>query len=289
MSDRERTMPFSGVRAWVALAAGVVVLIGIFVFASGFLGSRRAVEQFSLVENGAVRWYQLSGTTLTALPMPSLPNNATHALSDVAATLRSGDTPVLAPSVATDGTTLAVVRHDGTLIPLLDDGTTKTDLAVNADGFAAYTVHATDGGMTLAAFSIYGPQKEALALGDGFSPAVSENGAVLALSSDGLVRIDPIGNMHETLLSRFGLAYGNAALAPDASAAVMPNDITHALDVFSIGSKAITTSYLGSIKTSSDAIAFVTPTIFIVHSSAGFTEYAIQDGKIITRGILAFK
>ncbi|MDE2079090.1 MAG: hypothetical protein KGI73_01745 [Patescibacteria group bacterium] len=277
MADTARIRQFLISHARPLIAGGVVLIAGYALLT--FVGGMRAAtpEVFSIVEQGTVHWYQLSGTTLTAIsgPLPAYTNPTMPRIVDRTSQLRSGDTPVLALVDGVEGQTFGVVRSDGTFIQLIADGTAKTALAANASGAVAYDVFAQSG-QSIVFFDIFHPEQGSASLGSGFSPAVTRSGAVLAFSDKGLIRVDPITAFRETLLSRPGLTYGTAAISPDAAYTVMPNLITGNIDAFSLDSdQGLSTSYIGSVNDMPDAVSFVTPTEFVTHDTSGFALYII--------------
>lgn len=291
MPDQKRAWPFFSVETRIGAVVAALValaLIAALVFLPR-IGAHKPLR-FRMVIGGIEHWYQLSGTAISLAPGPAGFDGNTKRIYDAAPKLQSGDTPVL--TLAANGTSdvFGVVRSDGTFIPFVDDGGKKADLAANADGLAAYTIL---GGANpeLVSVNVFSNTKNTTPLGEGFSPAVTESGAVLALSSRGIIRIDPtLAQSSEVLLQREGLTYGDAALAPDASAAALPNAVTKQVDVFSLDNKnGLSTSYLGSVPGTPDAIAFVTPTEFVMHSASGLSLYTLGKPSVMKTASLTLQ
>ena len=275
----------------VIAALGVVILIVVGLYA--FMPQSRSTAhapRVAFIEHGAVHWYALSGSTLVPAAGPADFDGNPHRITDAAQKLVSNDTPVLAEDASSTATTLAVFRGDGTYVPLFSDGTHKSQLSVSAQGDAAYAVVSDTGSTTVAWFPLYGGVSAAVPLGNGFSPAVTTSGAVLALSSAGIVNIAAPDTHRNIILSRPGLTYGDAAISPDAMYAALPNPVTGQVDVFSVDSaKGVSTSYIASVNAHPTAIAFLSPVEFMTLEGTSATEYAIGSTTVTALGTFTIK
>ena len=127
-------------------------------------------------------------------------------------------------------------------------------------------------------------------LGTAFDPEPSGAGVLIAIADEGIVRINPETGGRSILFTRGGLPEGTSAIAPDASAAILLNDVTKSVDVFSVDTEhADGTSYIDSIPGTPLAVGFVTPTEFVIHSADGYTLYSIDGTAITNRGPLSLR
>lgn len=269
----------------------VLIIIGgsiFFTLYNAIPSQKQEPPRFSIFEGGELSFYVIDSGGVVAL---NPEGNSTVRYRGMK--LVSGDTPVIADSQGAAAAKLAVIRTDGTLIDLIDDGVPKYGLAARADGTAVYTAYTssvTENGMPmgdwrLTAVSVYDtPPLATRELGSGFSPAFADDGGLIAVAPEGLVRIDPSDGNRETLVERAGMTYGIAALSPDATLAVLPNSATHVLDIFSLAPEnPRLVSYLSSITAEAEAVSFLTPATFIVKTLAGFTVYTVEGG-VVTAG-----
>ncbi len=171
---------------------------------------------------------------------------------------------------------------------LARDTDTRFSLASRADGVSIFAqISGTSSPPELFAVPA-DPSKKPVDLGKGFAAAFAPKlGVVVAVTPSGVMRINPGNAGHDTLISRPGLSEGTSAISPDARMAVLANSVTGSLDAFSLDDNASATSYVGSIRLTPDAIAFVTPTEFVAHSAAGYELYTIEKGAITKMATLA--
>lgn len=128
-----------------------------------------------------------------------------------------------------------------------------------------------------------------------FSAVYAENGDVVALSPVGLVAFGASGT-RTTLIERAGPDYGSSAVAADASAAVLFNTVTNALDVYLLDrTRPAVLSFVGSIPVEGDlfGVAFADPSRLLVRTSENaFTIYDVAtlkaNGNIMLKGETAF-
>ncbi len=275
--------------AIAALVVVILIAVGLCVFMPQSQSTAHA-QRVAFIQEGSVHWYEISGSSLVPAAGPAGFDGNPHHIADATQKLVSNDTPVLSSDASSIATTLAVFRGDGTYVPLLADATQKTQLSVSAQGNAAYTVVSGTSSTTVAWFPINGGASAAVPLGDGFSPAVTTSGAVLALSAAGIVHIEAPGALRSTILSRPGLTYGNAAISPGAGYAALPNSVTGQVDVFALDSaQGASTNYIASVDAHPTAIAFLSPTTFLVLEGSSATEYAIGSTTVSTVGTFTIK
>jgi hypothetical protein len=259
----------------LALVLGVVVVVGLVYY---FLPQSSAPSEtrFLLFEGGALSTYTLDRAGKVS--QTNVP------ISYSGMKLKSGDTPVIVGSASADAGTLAVVRSDGTLITLIDDGVQKYELASRADGRVAFSEYVAGEWKLFSASVFDAAPVTAVDLGSGFSSAFSGDGGLVVVAPEGLVRVNPLKAGRITLISRPGVSYGIAAVSPDATLAILPNDVTHALDVFSLApDDASAVSYVASVPSNAEAVTFLDATTFIVKTATAFTVYAVEGGAIVTK------
>lgn len=272
----------------IALAALAVVGVIVFFIATKGLtphATAPSVERFTLFEEGRSASYTLDAEGKVARGVGPIAFPGTPFVTKfVGVTLASGDTPVIIDSPAGSATGLAVVRSDGALIPLLDDSVSKYGLSARTDGRVVFAEYGLAGVQLLSA-SVYDPAPvRAVKLGPGFSPAFSGDGAIVAVAPEGLVRVNALKLGRTTIIDRPGMSYAVAAVSPDAAFAVLPNEITRALDIFSISPiNSNRVSYVASVPVEAQAVAFVGVNSFIVKTAKTFTVYTIENGSVVTQ------
>jgi hypothetical protein len=252
-----------------------------------------------MIEKGVIRWYTFSGSTISRAQGPAGFGARTVRFS--ASPLKSGDTPVIADSVSqAPAATLGVVRGDGTLVPLYTDDALKYVLAGRPDGRVAFSEYAplkalkgvpAESDWQLMAASVYDAMPvKPVALGLGFSAAFAADGALIAIAPEGLVRIDSVSGGRNTLVVRPGMSYGVAAVSPDGTLAVLPNPVTHELDIFRLTAEnSGIVSYSSSIPVDAQAVTFLDPHTFVAKVGATFTIYAVEGGSVVTKSTAIYK
>ena len=290
-------------RTFAAIVAAIIllVLVGVgYLFYKGYihLGSLSGSSQtrFALLESTGVEWFSLSGSTVTSAPGPVGFDFTQPKILDATQQLKSKDVPVIAEisKAPSSENQLGLIR-DGQFLSLLtltkNDTHQKTGLIARNDGTLVFAESSSTASQnwTLYSLAIYSSPQAFLPLGPGFDPEFSStSGAVLAIAPEGLVRVNPVENGRYTLIPRSGMTIDNAAISPNATLAVLPNSISKTLDLFSIDSVYATqVSYIGSVHdASSTAVAFISPTAFVVQDPGNhFTKYELQNKKIVSSAL----
>lgn len=283
--------PVSSVRSRgplvVALAFGALATVFVLYLVLSGPSRTHGPILFSLFEDGELTSYSIDQEGKVAR------FNRRVAFADssfftrfVGMKLKSGDTPVIVDSPSVDAGMLAVVRSDGTLIPLIDDGVQKYEFVSRADGHVAFSEYLADkGGWRIFSVSVYGTSPlSPVDFGPGFSSGFSGDGGLITIAPEGLVRFNPERPGRIALIDRSSMEYGVAAVSRDAKLAVLPNEVTHALDVFSLApDDAAKVSYIASVPAEAQAVAFLTPNTFVVKTIQSFAVYAVENGAVVSK------
>lgn len=287
------------IRAIAFAVAALIVIAGAMYF---FVGYRVAISpetRFSLFEGGSLSWYVLKpGGSLVDAPGPGAFADSPFTVTATGMTLASGDTPVIAAAADGSPGILGIVRRDGTLVPLLADGVPKYTLAVRHDGELAYVAYSdaiAKNGVAVGDWQIMRASAydvspaPTTSLGKGFSIAFANDGGLIAIAPEGLVRIDSATGNRETLIDRPGVTFGVAALAPGATAVAIPNAVTHALDIFSLDpANPRSISYLSSVTGDADAASFIDDHTIIIKAGNSFSLYSIEGGALVGKPAPAY-
>lgn len=143
------------------------------------------------VENGVPTWYALSfGTAKKVDGAPGFKKAPVTVLEAVAYG-EEGAHAVLARVPGVEGIALGILHPNNTFENVLSDGTNKADLAVRPDGIALFGAM-VDGDSRLMLLELTNPEDAPSDLGRGRSPRVFTDGFFVAISSRGIVRIDPV-------------------------------------------------------------------------------------------------
>lgn len=230
----------------------------------------------SFVDTGLTERFVFSNFALLAEPTVRMGDAVI--LESVASPV-SGEKVVIAALPNEPGTVLGIIHANGNLEPVVVDGTEKVDLHVLSDGTAVYgvlydivvwpdTLAALDdnddgvveegyaegpvaavaeavpqapsyGSGMLYAFNI-ATRGEARSLGEGRSPRVTADGALVAITPVGLVRINP-ENGARTILAgyRNGDSVG-ATISANGSIALLHSEGNAVADVFTISGAGAT-------------------------------------------------
>lgn len=280
----------------VALLLGAVaVALVLYLSATRLPGAGDGAEPFPLYEGGSLAFFTIERGAIVQTQAPVAFPKATFKTRFVASTLPSGDTPVLVDSDGIYAAALGVVRSDGTFITLVNDKAPKLGVTAHGDMivYAVYREAMSSNGtamgewrlMRASAYDAVAPQT----LGAGFGPVFASNGAIIALAPEGLVYLDPVSGTRDVLIDRHGVSYGIGAVSTDATVAVLPNGVTHALDVFRLSSSnPRLVAYVSSIPGDADAVTFTGPEVFSVKMGNALTVYAVENDAIVTKGSYTF-
>lgn len=215
----------------------------------------------SVVERGLVVPYMMKGNALVAQP-PNVRPDGSIVFEEKDSPLVDGEKVALVSNPGVTGVALGIVHTDRTFTPLLTGVTNKADLLVTKEGIAVVSTHAfidvepsgeapqkegeplnapDEQGSATGPVSLPGvrydltkPEYELVAvniktgtitsLGDGRSPRLTQDGTVLALSHEGVVRINPASGKRAFVLER-------------ADADSMRGNISASANIIAVGSK----------------------------------------------------
>ncbi len=290
----------------ILIGVGIVLILVIVISVAGYFYFKSVTTKpneirFAMVERTGKQWYALSGHKVIKVESPFGMDSVNPIVRDVALPLKSSDVPVLVR--VSNGSQLAVVRGSKKVfVPFLPNDTSyKVDITDRPDGmvaFSEYSIATSTGGVegkwTLASYSLYpqgglAPETKALLIGNGFSPRFVADGSLVAINSEGLVRVDPTSIGHSVLINRPNVQYGTAAISQDATRVLLPNSVAKTIDFFSIDAKhANSISYIGSIQgekvVGAVPVAFLSDTSFVAEQAPGvFTVYDVGKTGIISK------
>jgi hypothetical protein len=198
-------------------------------------------------DGGVPLWYKVSMSSLVPAANPAAPTGAPFTLLEEAPYANAaGDVAVLARVPNQEGTVLGILHKNGTLEPILTDGTYKTDLAVRSDGTALFASSTSTPAVVLAlkatipqADAIFADSHEDTAslmlvniiskdhavkyLGQGRSPRIEPDGSFLALTPRGLMVFNPGTNAPKLIIAHANADTVGAAISPDGSVVAIPN------------------------------------------------------------------
>lgn len=229
---------------------------------------------------------------------------------------------VLADVSGTEGTVLGMIDGDNNFIPLLSDGTKKTDLAVLPGNTAVFTVVSlpvvflnpeslpvfsveetveevsdeetstnevspSQGSGIIFAFDIQNGE-EAYSLGKGKSPRFI-GGRLVALSPEGIVSINPVTKKHTVLLPYFGADSLGSNISPDGTVAVLKAFSNTYIDMYDLTIPI--PAYLGTAKLTAPVYgtAFINNEYMLLRTKEHKTElYTIPTYEIPVSQRIAF-
>lgn len=282
---------------WIYAAVLVVVVAvaaGWWYFSDRLETSAPAEARFSLFEGGEVMWYTLKPDGSVARADGPVGYGPGRSLRHLTEALPSGDRVAILDSAQGDfGSDLAIMRTDGTLIPLVNDAASKYAPSIGS-GRVVYSSYAdlkmkngtVVGDWQLVSVALYDSSAQPLALGPGFSSAFAADGGLVAVAPEGLVRVNPTKGGRFMIIDRPGIPYGVAAVAPDAMYAVLPNSVTHALDIFSISiDDSGSASYVASVPGEASAVTFLDGDTFVMKTTTAFSVHTVERGSVVTNSI----
>lgn len=281
---------------WLALVFLIVILgVAGYFYYHGTLGpSAPANAPFVMQSETGAAWWLLSGTTLVKTN-PPLTTHIGYQVMEAAPTLPIG-TPVIVGPTSTP-IFVGFADQKGILDPFITDNSDiKRNLSERADGVIAFSYFVPDaprsgnGKWNVGAVNPLATPPALIPLGEGTGPVFLPNGDILALAPEGLVEIQPDGTRTTAIGAPYGYAKdpGIFSLSPDGKYAVLPNQVTEALDVFSvIPTTPLSLSYLGSLPSMPLALGFENGQLIVqidgTHAGLySFSASAITPGAALT-------
>lgn len=192
--------------------------------------------RFETVQDGLPVWYESKFGKITRVSGPKGFEKApVEVLEAVRADESTEDRVVLAYVAGIEGVVLGILHKNNSFEHVLADGTNKADLAVRPDGIALFT-RTSGGESTLVQVDLQKGTDSLLERGRGHSGRLFTDGFFLALSPQGLIRIDPASTSTDAILvSRANADNMNSSLSSDGVRATIPNT-SGKTDFFSVRS-----------------------------------------------------
>ena len=268
--------------ASLALIGGIVAILAVIILGYWIYGMKKedmalrlpVGTRIELLDAGAPQWYEASETGYIEASGPRGFENLPFTVLEVAPVQSNGVTLLLARVPSTQGIVVGALHQDSSFIPRILDHTEKVSLTARADGLAAYTQLSASS--TIILFDIQDETPIKKNLGAGRSPRFAIDGSIVALTHQGVIRIDSLTGKRTPVIERSG-ADKIGAISDDGLVALLPGALTGMLDFFRLDRPALpATSYLGSISVSAVTdIAFVGDDFVVVRSGDTFTVYAV--------------
>ncbi len=174
--------------AFLAILVTMVANIGMLPLYS-FLLSQQG-KTVVLTENGISSTYTFNFGSLTRLTTLAGHETVKVEILQTQAYQNEGDAIVLAQADGQAGVILGILKKDGGFIPLVQDGTLKSDLAVRPDGIVLYTETINSVSRIIEA-RVTGYTAKTTDRGEGNNTRLAVDGSFIAITRAGLVRIDP--------------------------------------------------------------------------------------------------
>ncbi len=180
--------------------------------------------RFEIVQQGMPTWYEVGWTNIRAVSGPAGYEDApVHVLEAVSFESPVGDRAVLAQVPGTEDVILGVLHADNTFTTVFTDPNPKANLGARPDGVAVFST-VENGVSHIAYVSLTTPGKSS-DLGSGSNPRLNSDGFFVAVSPQGLVRIDPALNASSSSVlvpnSYAEKLFGT--ISPDGKLALLPN------------------------------------------------------------------
>lgn len=174
------------------------------------------------VERGTPTWYKLSFGM--AQKMDGAPGFDKAPVTVLEATSYGveGAFAVLARVPGVEGIAIGILHPNNTFENVLSDGTNKADLAVRPDGMALYAAM-VDGESHLMLLDLTKSGSASSDLGRGRSPRVFTDGFFVAISEQGIIRIDPVSSSVSVLVPSNDADIYNGTISPDGTLAALSN------------------------------------------------------------------
>ncbi len=174
------------------------------------------------VENGVPTWYAFSfGTAKKVAGAPDF-DQAPVTVLEAVEYGEQGAHAVLARVPGVEGITLGLLHANDTFESILSDGTNKANLAVRPDGQALYAAM-MDGESRLMHTDLTKAETVPSDLGRGRSPRLFTDGFFVAVSEEGIVRIDPVSKSVSVLVPSTDADIYNGTISPDGTRVALSN------------------------------------------------------------------
>ncbi len=174
------------------------------------------------VENGVPTWYALSFGTATKVDGAPGFNTAPMTVLEAVAYGEEGAHAVLARVPGVEGIAIGILHPNNTFENVLSDGTNKADLAVRPDGMALYAAM-VDGESRLMSLDLTNTEEVPSELGRGRSPRVFTDGFFVAVTDEGIARIDPVSKDVAVLIPSADADLLNGTISPDGLTVAISN------------------------------------------------------------------
>jgi hypothetical protein len=266
------------------LASGALFLLVVLVnvvmsFSSLKLAFLTHGTYVETVENGVPTWYKISfGTAKKVDGAPGFKKAPVTVLEAVSYG-EEGTHVVLARVPGVEGIALGILHSNNTFENVLSDGTNKADLAVRPDGMALYAAM-VDGESRLMLLELTNPEEAPTDLGRGKSPRVFTDGFFVAISEQGIVRIDPVADSVELLLPSSRALIQSGALSTDGTQVLVPG-ATSRLTLLGIKSTSPSNiAVVGETRIPSVADVFFSTTNKFVIVSGTFNSLRVYSSEV---------
>ena len=207
----------------VALAVYVFLIMVVMNFSLVKFAFATHGDRFETVEGGVPTWYKSEFGMIRKVAGPEGFKNAPVTVLEA---IPYGATPnefaVLAKVEGVEGIALGILHANNTFENILADGTNKADLAVRPDGTALYAAM-VDGESRLMLLDLTKSGVAPSDLGRGRSPRVFTDGFFVAISSRGIVRVDPVTKSVTVLMPSTDADIYNGTISRDGLAAAISN------------------------------------------------------------------
>jgi hypothetical protein len=271
-----------------------------------------SASEFSWENGGAVAWFSLSGSTLTALSGPSkAPSIPGVAIREASSETSGGTYPVLVLRDTEDGsdtqTVFGIFDSAGAFLPIDTEGGFKAGLTAKGNilAYAAFIPHPGTPAAGPAAFSslyatstgsweirmvdLNATTSSPVSLGQGSDPRFLADGSVLAFGNEGAVRIDPNDLSRTVIVPHAPGIIGSYAASPDLSRIAVSNLFGDgATTIYAISPDGREASAIGVITARLYPIAFASNDELVGMSVASSTPeaYLVSDSGVAAKGTL---
>ena len=240
---RPPSLPPSHMSGLLPFTGGIIAIIAILILGYWAYGMNNASKvksfippahtQVEFTSAGVPLWYEIDGLSLSLTSGPAGFDAIAEAnIVEAIESPFSDEHIVLAKALDIPGTVVGIVRSNTRFIPIISDGTLKTDLTARPDKKIAFSVY--EDGSKIIITNVEGREHKFQDLGQGRSPRFLESGAIVALGEEGLIRINPDTKARKTLVPREGVETWGA-INGDATLAAIPNLGGKTTEIYSIG------------------------------------------------------
>lgn len=207
------------------------------------LGIKSRIE---FVGDGASHWFELQNNSLRPVRGPEEFDNAPFTVLETIPSDKEGSVFALIQTESQKSTVAGRLRTaDMSILPVVSDASMKSSLAFRKDGYLVYT--ALIPLPTIMVRHVLEADGSPVAVGAGRSTRVDAVGRVLALSSQGVVLVDPLMARMETLFEHANADGPGGAISRDGSVLALPGATTGSIEFYSLNGQV--PSLLGTIDT----------------------------------------